>query len=152
MWKAYGLDFDENQMKTKEDRTKAIKALTAKRLSMPPEGRAEKLAGIEDYLRGRRVRYAPDAYPFVREVIRNQVRLETANVSAAILEVLRRAVIGKFDANARARLREWGITRCEDFGEIVLRLIEERLLKAGPGDVRKDFSGGYDFETAFPGL
>jgi uncharacterized repeat protein (TIGR04138 family) len=142
--RAAGLDTD--QLKTREDRMKAMKELIVRRVLSLRETRAEAL----QYLRGRRVRYAPEAYPFVRDVIRNQVRLETANVSAAMLDALRRSAIKKFGFNARAQLREWGITRCEDFGEIVFRLVEERLLNVGPGDKRENFSGGYVFETAFP--
>jgi uncharacterized repeat protein (TIGR04138 family) len=147
MWKAYGLEFNQSQIKTKEDRSKAIRALTAKRLSMTPEVRAEKLAGIEDYLRGRRVYYAAKAYRFVRDM----VRLQTGHVTAAVLlDVLRVSALEKFGSNAREQLREWGITRCEDFGEIVFRLVEEGMQGAEPGESREDFRGGYDFAVAFP--
>ncbi len=107
----------------------------------------EKINGVEAYLRGRRKRYAKEGYLFVREVVCAQ----TQNLSAAeLLEALRLVAIEKFGGNAREQLRGWGITRCEDFGEIVFRLVEEHILSAEPDEKRADFGNGYGFQSAFP--
>jgi uncharacterized repeat protein (TIGR04138 family) len=46
-------------------------------------------------------------------------------------------------------LEEWGITRCEDFGEIVFNIVEAGLFSKTDTDSRADFQNGYDFEEAF---
>jgi uncharacterized repeat protein (TIGR04138 family) len=46
-------------------------------------------------------------------------------------------------------LGEWGVRRCEDFGEIVFNMVENHLLAKTKKDSREDFKGGYDFEEAF---
>ncbi len=46
-------------------------------------------------------------------------------------------------------LRAWGITRTEDFGEIVFNLVESGKLGKTDEDSRDDFAGAYDFQTAF---
>lgn len=106
-----------------------------------------KTEGVEDYLRGRRKRYAKEGYSFVLEVVCAQ----TQNLAPAdLLEAVRLAAIEKFGGNAREQLRGWGISRCEDFGEIVFRLVEEHILGAEPDEKREDFGNGYSFQSAFP--
>ena len=46
-------------------------------------------------------------------------------------------------------LDEWGITRCEDFGELVFNMVEQSLLGKTDDDTRDDFKAGYDFTEAF---
>jgi hypothetical protein len=46
-------------------------------------------------------------------------------------------------------LNEWGVSRCEDFGEIVFNMVEHDLLARTDDDSRDDFKGGYSFEEAF---
>src|SRR6185503_889959 len=46
-------------------------------------------------------------------------------------------------------LNEWGIRRCEDFGEIVFNMVENSLLAKTEQDSREDFKGCYDFVEAF---
>jgi len=46
-------------------------------------------------------------------------------------------------------LEEWGVKRCEDFGEIVFALVEGGALSKTETDSRADFQGGYDFADAF---
>jgi len=107
----------------------------------------QKTDGVEDYLRGRRKPYTKEGYSFVREVVCAQ----TQNLSAAdLLEALRLAAIEKFGGNAREQLRGWGILRCEDFGEIVFRLVEGHMLSAEPDEKREVFGNGYNFQSAFP--
>jgi len=50
---------------------------------------------------------------------------------------------------ALAVLQEWGIQRCEDFGEIVFNMVDNNLLAKTTEDSRDDFKGGYDFDQAF---
>ncbi len=46
-------------------------------------------------------------------------------------------------------LNEWGLNRCEDFGELVFNMVENHLLAKTKKDSRDDFKGGYDFDEAF---
>lgn len=46
-------------------------------------------------------------------------------------------------------LRTWGITRTEDFGEIVFNLVDAGKLRRTEQDTRADFANGYDFHEAF---
>ena len=67
-----------------------------------------------------------------------------------MLEGLRNFAIESFGKQAKATLNSWGIFKCEHFGEIVFNLIEAGLLSKQETDTKKDFQGGYDFDTAFP--
>ena len=132
------------------DEQKALIGSPEKFTNMFFEHRAEleeKINGVEAYLRARRKRYAKEGYSFVCDVVCAQAQ----NLSAAeLLDALRLVAIEKFGANAREQLRRWGITRCEDFGEIIFRLVEEHLLGAEPDEKREDFGSGYSFQSAFP--
>ena len=101
-------------------------------------------------------RYAKAAYLFVQEGLARARKMfwepgKPEHMSGAqLLEGLRELAIESFGKRAKATLNGWGIFKCEDFGEIVFNLIEANLLVKQEGDTRKDFQGGYDFDTAFP--
>jgi uncharacterized repeat protein (TIGR04138 family) len=102
-------------------------------------------------------RYHRDAYLFVREGLdytqrpmakasRNEVR----HVSGQeLLNGLRKYAVDQFGPMTLTVLNEWGIHRCEDFGEIVFRMVDFGLLSKSEADSREDFKGVYDFEEAF---
>ena len=46
-------------------------------------------------------------------------------------------------------LTEWGVRSCQDFGEIVFIMVENKLLKKTEKDSRADFENGYDFIETF---
>ena len=50
---------------------------------------------------------------------------------------------------AKTVLNRWGVSRGEDFGEIVFNLVGKGILGKNDKDRREDFSGGFDFEEAF---
>ncbi len=99
-------------------------------------------------------RYSKDAFFFVRDGVDRAVtsmsRSSRHVTAKELLEALRSLALERFGSSAREQLRSWGVTRCEDFGEIVLTLIEHGLFGKRPEYKKEDFSGGYDFETAFP--
>lgn len=102
-------------------------------------------------------RYHRDAYCFLRGALdHTQSMLERRgeamprHVSCTeLLEGIREFALEQFGPMAATVLEEWGIRRCEDFGEIVFNLIEQRILSKTDRDSREAFSGGYDFATAF---
>src|SRR5947199_9299146 len=104
------------------------------------------------------LRYHREAYFFLREALdhthkitgkppkRNEVR----HVSGQeLLKGIREYALQQFGPMTLTVLEEWGIRRCEDFGEIVFNMVENNMLAKTDTDSRGDFQGAYDFEDAF---
>src|SRR5205823_1348463 len=72
-------------------------------------------------------RYSKEAFYFVRDAVNhavNSVARKSRHVGAReLLDALRELAIERYGLNAREQLRSWGVTGCEDFGEIVFKLI-----------------------------
>jgi uncharacterized repeat protein (TIGR04138 family) len=66
-----------------------------------------------------------------------------------LLQGIRAFALETFGPMTLTVFNEWGIRRCEDFGEIVFNMVEHNLLGKTDKDSRDDFKGGYDFEQAF---
>ncbi|MBM3840314.1 MAG: hypothetical protein FJ398_20595 [Verrucomicrobia bacterium] len=102
-------------------------------------------------------RYRREAYLFLREGLdyaqkqickanKNEIRHITGQ---ELLGGLRDYGLSQFGPMTATVLNEWGIRRCEDFGEIVFNMVEHGLLSKTEKDSREDFKGGYDFDDAF---
>jgi len=113
-------------------------------------------------------RYRRDAYLFVRDAIdytkRTTLRHRTEGLRATgqeltedirhvtgqeLLAGIRDYALAQFGPMTITVLEEWGITRCEDFGEIVFNVVEAGLFSKTETDSRADFQGGYTFDDAF---
>ncbi len=102
-------------------------------------------------------RYDPDAYYFVREgldftikMLKKDSRGAGRHVSGQeLLDGLRRYALDQFGPMAKTVLAYWGVKQCEDFGEIVFRMVDKGILGKTEQDTREDFKGGYDFDEAF---
>jgi uncharacterized repeat protein (TIGR04138 family) len=114
-------------------------------------------------------RYHRDAYLFVREALDHTQKMvnkiakcesrATADPPAEgkvrhvtgqeLLAGIRSYALDQFGPMALTVLNEWGVRRCEDFGEIVFNMVENLLLAKTKRDSREDFKGGYDFDEAF---
>lgn len=106
-------------------------------------------------------RYHRGAYQFLREALEHTQKTkklsgpkggeaDTRHVSGQeLLQGIRVFALQQFGPLAWLVLDEWGVRRCEDFGEIVFNLIEHGVLSKTPTDSRDDFRGGYDFFEAF---
>jgi uncharacterized repeat protein (TIGR04138 family) len=103
-------------------------------------------------------RYPKEAYYFVREALAfTQKKLgrlsgsgEERHVTGQeLLEGIREYALSEFGPMTITVFNEWGIRRCEDFGEIVFNLVDAELLGKTENDSKDDFKGGYDFEEAF---
>ncbi len=116
-------------------------------------------------------RYHRDAYYFVREALEfTQKQLvkarkagqrrapkqpsvpssEPSHVTGGqLLEGIRDLAVQQFGPMAFMVFDEWGIHRCEDFGEIVFNMVENSFLAKNDSDSREDFKGGYDFFETF---
>ncbi|MBU6401937.1 MAG: hypothetical protein KGS61_16595 [Verrucomicrobia bacterium] len=106
----------------------------------------------------RDARYHRDAYLFVREALdhtqknlsRSSRKLVPHHVTGQeLLEGIREFGLAQFGPMALSVFEEWGVRRCEDFGEIVFNMVEAKLLHKTDTDSRDDFKGGYDFREAF---
>lgn len=102
-------------------------------------------------------RYDREAYVFLRDALthtqkaisksnKNKVRHITG---PELLEGIKDYALQQYGPMAKTLLNEWGISQCEDFGELVFIMVENNLLRKTEEDRREDFKGGYDFDTAF---
>ena len=102
-------------------------------------------------------RYHRDAYLFLREALdhtRKTVgrprKSEVGHVTGQeLLAGIREYALQQFGPMTLTVLEEWGIKRCEDFGELVFNMVESGLLAKTDKDSRDDFKAGYDFHEAF---
>jgi len=102
-------------------------------------------------------RYHREAYLFVREALDHTQKAIAKNPRSRIrhvsgqelLEGIRAFALQQFGPMAKSVLAEWGICRCEDFGEIVFNMVEVGWLAKTNKDSRADFENGYDFDAAF---
>lgn len=102
-------------------------------------------------------RYHRDAYIFIREALdhtqkcivkenRGQLRHVTGQ---ELLAGIREYALAQFGPMALTVLDEWGVRRCQDFGEIVFNMVDMKLLAKTETDSREHFQEGYEFEEAF---
>ncbi len=107
-----------------------------------------------DQVAATRPEYSKDAFQFVRDgvdhAVRSLSRTSRHVTPRELLDSLRVLALERFGSAARDQLRSWGVTSCEDFGEIVFTLINGGLFGSQPEDRKEDFENGYDFATAFP--
>ncbi|MCX8109602.1 MAG: hypothetical protein N3G20_12455 [Verrucomicrobiae bacterium] len=102
-------------------------------------------------------RYHRDAYVFVTQAVEfTQKAISKANkgklrhiTGQELLAGIRTYALDRYGPMAITLFDEWGVKRCEDFGEIVFNLVEHGLLSKTENDSRADFQGGYDFYEAF---
>ena len=102
-------------------------------------------------------RYHREAYLFVREALDHTQKTIGKEKKGCLrhvtgqelLEGIREVALTQFGPMATTVLEEWGIHRCEDFGEIVFNMVEIGLLAKTDKDSRVDFAGGYNFDDAF---
>jgi uncharacterized repeat protein (TIGR04138 family) len=66
-----------------------------------------------------------------------------------LLDGLRVFALEQFGPMAKTVLNSWGLTRCQDFGDIVFNLIEYKVFSKTEADRQEDFEALYDFEDAF---
>lgn len=102
-------------------------------------------------------RYQRDAYLFVKDALDHTQKIvvkenkgELRHVSGQeLLGGIRDYALTQFGPMTKMVFEEWGINRCEDFGEIVFNMVEIGLLGKTDNDSREDFANGYDFDDAF---
>jgi len=97
-------------------------------------------------------RYLPQAFYFVYEGMDYKLRHlgEFRHLTAAeLLDAIRELALRRFGLLARVVLEQWGVSRTDDFGEIVYLLIEHGLLFRDDQDSKGDFKDVYSFREVF---
>ena len=104
-------------------------------------------------------RYAADAYYFLRDALdhtqsklkkESSSRKQPQHVSGKqLLEGIRDLALDQFGPMSLTVLHDWGLKRCEDFGEIVFNMVDYKLLSKTQEDTRADFKSIYEFEETF---
>lgn len=102
-------------------------------------------------------RYHRDAYHFVREGLDYTQQTISKHEDGTVRHItgqellagMRAKALEEYGPMALLVLNEWGVSRCEDFGEIVFNMVEHDLLARTDEDSRDDFKGAYSFEEAF---
>ncbi len=102
-------------------------------------------------------RYAREAYLFLREALEfTQKQILKANkgkvrhvTAKELLDGLRQYALQQFGPMTVTVFEDWGVNRCQDFGEMVFNLVECGLFEKTDKDSREDFQPGYDFTEAF---
>jgi uncharacterized repeat protein (TIGR04138 family) len=110
-----------------------------------------------ELIRAKDPRYSREAYLFIREAldftqksIARRLRGRLRHVSGQeLLGGIRDYALEQFGPMAITVLAEWGVTRCEDFGEIVFNMVDIGLLAKTTKDSRADFASVYDFDEVF---
>ncbi len=101
-------------------------------------------------------RFHSEAYFFVRDALnftrrsggrpRNQAR----DVGAIqLLDGLRRYALETYGPMAATVLAEWGVHKCEDFGDVIANMIAHRCEIGAVSSSPDDFKHGYSFNEAF---
>lgn len=105
-------------------------------------------------------RFDRRAYTFIRQALDHTVKdlkkrqpertARSQHVSGPeLLQGIRTYALEQFGPLTKTVLNSWGITRCNDFGDIVFNLIEYKVFSKTDNDRREDFSEIYDFDEAF---
>ena len=96
-------------------------------------------------------RYSPRAYALLMEVI-HFLGLDGHHMTGEdILDEFRELVLDQYGPLSFSVLREWGVARCEDIGEMMMNLVESGRVRKDEDDSIESFSGGYDFRETFLG-
>jgi uncharacterized repeat protein (TIGR04138 family) len=98
----------------------------------PPEGR-HSIAAVQFIRESLGLAYRdPDLSP------------EGQTDAVGVCRVLLELAVDRYGARGKQVLIDWNITRSEDVGLIVYRLIDAELASRSPGDAREDFNGLFD--------
>ena len=101
-------------------------------------------------------RFDPDAYHFLRDALDHTVKAvvekekQPRHVNGAeLMYGFRDYALGEFGPMTKPLLKEWGITKTRDVGEMVFNLIEVKVFTREDGDSPSDFDRIYTFKEAF---
>ena len=97
-------------------------------------------------------RYKPDAYEFVMQALyftQKKIKRQGHMSGKELLEGIRDFAVQEYGPMAKTLLYHWGISKTEDFGNIVFNMIGKKVLSKTENDSVNDFKDVYDFEKTF---
>ena len=102
--------------------------------------------------------YPPGAFSFVNDGLAFTVERVHGEEGAGpkrhvtgrdLCHGLRDLAVQRYGLLARAVLKHWNITCCEDFGNIVFHMVNHEVFSATEEDSLDDFASVFDFAEAF---
>ncbi len=96
-------------------------------------------------------RYHAHAYALLMDVIHYLGEGHKHMKGADILEEFKERALDQYGPLAYTVLTEWGVSRCEDIGEMMFNLADAHRVQKDEDDSAEAFVGGYDFQEAFLG-
>ena len=97
-------------------------------------------------------RYAAEAYVFVIEALehyREKMGIEGHITGRQLLDGIRDLAIKRYGAMSKMVFEHWGITKTIDFGNIVMNMVNAKVLGKTQQDSIEDFADVYDFDKVF---
>ena len=94
-------------------------------------------------------RYDARAYALLMDVIRYLGENGKHMGAEDILDEFRERTLDQYGPMSYTVLSEWGVTRCEDIGEMMSNFVESRRVRQDENDSLEDFANGFDFREAF---
>lgn len=100
-------------------------------------------------------RYDMEAYYFLRDALGYATKKYSRTAAnrhvtgVELSEAIREFAIQEYGPLSHLVLTEWGLTKTDDFGEIVYSLINEGVFGKTEEDRKDDFKDVFDFKTAF---
>jgi uncharacterized repeat protein (TIGR04138 family) len=96
-------------------------------------------------------RYNSRAYALLSEVIRFLGEGGKHMTGEDILAEFKELALDQYGPLTFSVLREWGVSRCEDIGEMMFNLVDSGRIRRDEDDNIESFAGGYDFKETFLG-
>lgn len=97
-------------------------------------------------------RYAIEAYVFVLEALqytRKRINAPGHVTGQQLLEGIKHLALEKYGSMAKMVFEHWGVKETIDFGNIVINMVNEKILSKTSEDKLDDFRDVYDFEDVF---
>lgn len=98
------------------------------------------------------IRYQREAYNFVFEALDYTLKQigERRHINGGeLLDGTRNYALQQFGPLAKMVFNKWGVSRTDDFGEIVFNLVEVGLMGKTEEDSKDDFKDRYNFNEVF---
>ena len=97
-------------------------------------------------------RYKRDAYEFVMQALyftQKKIKRQGHMSGKELLGGIRDFAVQEYGPMVKTLFYHWGITKTEDFGNIVFNMIDKKVLSKTENDSMGDFKDVYDFEKTF---
>lgn len=110
----------------------------------------KKIVDTDSSYRENAYHFVADAVSRTAEKIRQDSPVSGRHIRGQeLLEGIREIALETFGPLTLDVLTEWGVTRTEDFGAIVFRMVDKGLLGSSSQDSPADFADGYKFTETF---